>query len=249
MTLQIFPDYDALSAATAAAIAAVVRSKPEAVLCLASGNTPEGTYRHLVRMAADGDPDFSRCTFIGLDEWVGISPDNPGSCFHAVNEALFKPLGISPKNIHFFNALADDLTAQCQRLDDTLTLLGGLDLILLGVGENGHLALNEPGTPWHLGCHVVELAESTKTVGQKYFRESTPLMQGVTVGLRHVREARQAILIASGEKKAGVLRRALEDSPTEAVPASLFQTLDHGWVLLDEVAAKELKVGNENSPI
>jgi galactosamine-6-phosphate isomerase len=240
--LQIFPDYEALSAAAAAAIAAVVRAKPEATLCLASGNTPEGTFRHLVRMAADGDPDFSRCTFIGLDEWVGIPPENPGSCFYAVNEHLFKPLRISPKKIHFFNALAADLTDECHRMDDLLSLRGGLDLILLGVGLNGHLALNEPGTPWTLGCHVRDLDETTKTVGQKYFGEATTLTQGITVGLRHVQQADQAVLIASGRAKAGILRRALEEPPTEAVPASFFQTLDRGWVLLDEAAAGELGV-------
>ncbi len=240
MQLQIFPNYEALSQAAAIAITAVVRSKPDAVLCLASGNTPEGTFRHLARIAADGDPDFSRCTFIGLDEWVGIPPENPGSCFYAVNEHLFKPLGISPKKIHFFNALADDLTTECRRMDDTLALLGGLDLILLGVGLNGHLALNEPGTPWNLGCHVRDLDETTKTVGQKYFGEATTLTRGITVGLRHVQEAGQALLIASGRKKAGILRRALEEPPTEDVPASLFQTLDRGWVFLDEDVAAEL---------
>lgn len=240
MTLQILPHYEALSAAAAAAIAAVVRSKPDATLCLASGNTPEGTFRHLVRMAADGDPDFSRVTFIGLDEWVGIGPDNPGSCYRAVAGPLFEPMGVRPEQIHFFNALSDDLPAECRRIDAVIAERGGLDLLLLGVGMNGHLALNEPGTSWDLRCHVVTLDDITVTVGQKYFQEPTPLTQGITIGLRYAQEAEQTMLIASGKGKAGILKKALEEPPTEALPASLFQTLERGWVLLDEDAGSEL---------
>ncbi|MCY7352822.1 MAG: glucosamine-6-phosphate deaminase [Cytophagaceae bacterium] len=244
MTLQIFPAYEALSQAAAAAIAAVVRQKPEAVLCLASGHTPEGTFRHLVKMAADGDPDFSRCIFIGLDEWVGIAPYNPGSCYFFVHENLFKPLGIQPERIHFFNSLAPDLLAECQRIDDVVARLGGLDLILVGVGLNGHIAMNEPGTPWNLYSHVIALHETTITVGQKYFEQQTPLNKGITVGLRYVQEAKQAILIASGRKKADILRQALEEPPTEQLPASIFQQIPDGRVLLDEDAAAELAALN-----
>lgn len=244
MQIQIFPDYEALSKAAAAAICAVVRQKPDAVLCLASGHTPEGTFRHLVKMVADGDPDFSQCIFIGLDEWVGIEPTNPGSCYFFVNQNLFKPLGVPSQRIHFFNGLATDLTAECQRIDEVVARHGGLDLILVGVGLNGHIAMNEPGTAWNFYSHVIDLHETTITVGQKYFDQETVLTKGITVGLRYVQEAKQAILLASGRKKASILGRAFEEPPTEQMPASIFQQLPNGWVFLDEASASELKAGS-----
>lgn len=240
MTVRIFPDYDALSEAAAAQLAALVRDQPDATLCLASGETPVGTYRQFVQHVRDQQLDVSRLTFVGLDEWVGIGPENPGSCFFLVNAEVFQPLGIRPEQIHFFNPLAADLAAECARIDRAVAERGGLDAMLVGVGMNGHLALNEPGTPWDRYAHVVELAETTKTVGQKYFPEKTPLTYGITLGLRYLREARLPLLLISGAKKAPVAARALTSEVGEAYPASLFQTLDHGVVFLDEPAAGEL---------
>jgi galactosamine-6-phosphate isomerase len=240
MTLRIFPDYTALAEAAAAQLAALVRDQPDATLCLASGETPVGTYRAFVRHVRDQELDVSRLTFVGLDEWVGIGPDNSGSCFFLVNAEVFEPLGIRPEQIYFFNPLAENLEAECARIDQAVAERGGLDAMLVGVGMNGHIALNEPGTPWDRYAHVVELEETTKTVGQKYFASETTLTRGITMGLRYLREARLPLLLISGAKKAPVAARALTGEVGEAYPASIFQTLDHGVVLLDEPAAGEL---------
>jgi glucosamine-6-phosphate isomerase len=240
MTLRIFPHYEALSEAAAAQVAAIIRERPDATLCLASGETPVGTYRALVRHVRDQRLDVSRLTFVGLDEWVGIGPDNPGSCFFLVHAEVFEPLGIRPGQIHFFNPLAPDLAAECARIDRAVAERGGLDVMLVGVGMNGHVALNEPGTPWDRYAHVVALDETTKTVGQKYFAASTPLSQGITLGLRYLREARLPLLLISGGKKAPVAARALTGEIGEGYPATIFQTLDAGVVLLDEAAAGDL---------
>ncbi|GAB4014493.1 6-phosphogluconolactonase [Spirosoma koreense] len=240
MTIHQFPDYETLSQHTAEHLAAVINQKPDALLCLASGDTPVETFRRFVALVQDERVDVSQCTFVGLDEWVGFGPEDVGSCSYYVFRDLFKPLNLRPDQIHVFDAKADDLAAECTRLDALIDARGGLDLLLVGMGLNGHIALNEPGTPFNLGCHVVELAESTKTVGQKYFTQATTLTQGITLGLRHLTQAHQVLLLVSGAKKAAILRDALQDQVTTEIPASILQIQPNAQVWIDEAAGSLL---------
>jgi glucosamine-6-phosphate deaminase len=240
MNLHTYPDYERLSQATAQLVADIVNNKPQAVLCMASGDSPRRTFQLLVQMAQTGQVNFGQCQFVGLDEWVGVPRSNPGSCYHLVNHEFFEPLNIAPERIHFFDGLATNLPAECQRIDEAIAQLGGLDLMLVGVGLNGHIALNEPHTPWHLYAHVGALDPITVSVGQKYFNSETPLSQGITLGLRYLQEAQHAVLIASGSRKAPVLAQALQGDVSEAFPASIFQQLPNGTVLLDADCAAQL---------
>ncbi|UFH55725.1 glucosamine-6-phosphate deaminase [Spirosoma sp. KNUC1025] len=240
MTIQAFPDHDTLSQYTAEHIAALINRKPDALLCLASGDTPIETYHRFVALAQDERVDVSRCTFVGLDEWVGFGPDDAGSCSFYVFRDLFTPLKLRADQIHVFNAKADNLAAECARIDALIDARGGLDLLLVGMGMNGHIALNEPGTLFNLGCHVVELAESTKTVGQKYFTQETTLTQGITLGLRHLTQAHEVILMVSGAKKAPTLRDALKGPVSEQLPASILQNQPNAQVWIDEAAGSLL---------
>ena len=240
MTFHQFPNYAALSQYTAEHIAAIINQKPDALLCLASGDTPIETYRRFVDLVKAGQVDISQCTFVGLDEWVGFGPEDVGSCSYYVFRDLFTPLNLRPNQIHVFDAKAADLATECARIDALIQSRGGLDLLLVGMGLNGHIALNEPGTPFTLGCHVVELAESTKTVGQKYFEKETTLTQGITLGLRHLTKAREVILLVSGAKKAPMLRDALRGPVSEQIPATILQTHPNGQVWVDEAAGSLL---------
>lgn len=242
MNLRTFPDYPALSAHAAQHIADLVRRKPTAVLCLASGDTPAGTYKLLAEQVRSGSVDLSQCHFIGLDEWVGFSPDDVGSCAYFLYRDLFIPAKIRADQLTYFNAKAADLQAECARIDAVLNTFGGLDLLLVGVGMNGHIALNEPGTSFLLRSHVVELAESTKTVGQKYFTRATPLHLGITLGLQHLAEAREVILMANGSRKAAIIRETITGPVTEQCPASILQTHSNSHVWLDFEAAGKLVV-------
>lgn len=236
MTVQIFPDHNTLSQHTAEQMAAVLRAKPDALLCVASGDTPIETYHRFVQLMQTGEVDLSRCTFVGLDEWVGFGPEDVGSCSYYVFRDLFTPLGLRPDQMHTFNAKASDLAAECARIDALIDGRSGLDFLLVGMGMNGHIALNEPGTPFTNGCHVVDLAESTKTVGQKYFTQATTLTRGITLGLRHLTQAHEVILLVSGAQKAPILRQALTGPVTEQVPASIVQTHANARVWIDEAA-------------
>lgn len=241
MAIKIFRDYERLSQEAADEIISLVKHKPRAVLCLATGDTPRLAYEILVEKANAEKVDFSAVTFIALDEWVGIPPDNAGSCFFFLHNNIFKPLGIQAEQTHLFDALSNDLPSECAKMDFVIHKKGGIDLILVGVGMNGHVGFNEPGVAAALKTHVAELDATTQLVGQKYFNQSTALKLGITLGLDHFMQSRKALMLASGKKKAEVMRLALEGPVTTAVPASIIRKHPDGTVMLDEDAASLLK--------
>ncbi len=235
--LLIYKNHEILSQAVAERVAKVLRDKPQAVICLPSGNTPLRLFEILVNQHEIGEIDFSRCTFVLLDEWLGMDGQDEGSCRYWIDKELLNPLGFRPEQIIAFDAKSDDLPGECKRVNQKIEALGGFDLVVLGVGMNGHLALNEPGTSFDIYAHVSTLDPLTAEVGQKYFKKQTPITEGITLGLRHFLEAKQLIVMASGEAKAPVMKRALEGEVSEAFPASLVQTDDRILVMLDEEAA------------
>ncbi|MDQ4139859.1 MAG: glucosamine-6-phosphate deaminase [Bacteroidota bacterium] len=231
--------YDDMSKAAADFVVEYVQQKPTSLLCFPSGESPTGMLQHLTQYAQSGKVDFSRCTFVGLDEWVGMDESNEGSCKHYLNRNLFIPLGIKPENRILFNAKAPDLDQECQRVNELIAQHGSIDLMIVGVGLNGHIGLNEPGASFDLYAHHMPLDEITKTVGQKYFKQQTELNEGITLGLKHFQEAHRPILLASGAKKAPILAQALDGEVTNQVPASILQTLPNALVFLDRAAASQ----------
>jgi galactosamine-6-phosphate isomerase len=240
MTLRILPNAQALATAAAEQILTCMQTKPNAVLCLTSGETPRLTYQNIVELARERKTDFSQATFFALDEWVGIDSTNPGSCHYFVWENLLKPLSISPKQFHFFDGLSQNTQQVCDAINTKLQKLGGLDLIFVGVGLNGHIGLNEPGTSTHLHAHISELDQQTIDIGQKYFKEKTTLTKGLTIGLADFLEAKTAMVIASGKNKAPIMKQALEGEISNAVPVSLIRQHQNGFALLDQEAAQDL---------
>jgi glucosamine-6-phosphate isomerase len=234
MNYQVFSSYDTLSAHAAQFILDYVRQKPTATICVASGETPLLTFQKIVNNAQAGG--FDQVTFVALDEWVGIAPNNAGSCRSYIDGPLIKPLGISPERVSFFDSLAEDLEAECQRVNDLIASKGGLDIIMVGIGMNGHLGLNEPGTPFDTYAHISVLEEVTASVGQKYFQSETPLTQGITVGLKHFLEAKVAIVIANGEKKKAIISRVLDEPVSESLPASALKLHPNSHLWVDAAA-------------
>jgi 6-phosphogluconolactonase/glucosamine-6-phosphate isomerase/deaminase len=147
---------------------------------------------------------------------------------------------IKPDKIQFFDADAQNLDVACTAMDDFIKEKGPIDIMLVGVGMNGHIGLNEPGTDFDLYSHYSPLAPVTISVAQKYFKKETPLREGITLGLKHLEEANTAILIAAGIKKAEIIAEALQGDVTEQLPASIFQAHPSAFVLLDEDAASKL---------
>ncbi len=236
MTLQTFADAGDLALHTANFIIGLLKEKPEATLILTSGDTPVKSYQKIVELAPEGL--FDKATVIGLDEWVGIPPSSEGSCRYIVEENLLKPLQVDPSRYTFFDGLSEDLQSECKRIDTLLKEKGGADLIMVGIGVNGHIGLNEPGTPFDLYCHVSELAEVTVTVGQKYFKENTRLQHGITIGLKHFLEAKTAIIIATGERKAEILKETVTLEPSPSLPSTVIQMHPNGYIWGDREAMR-----------
>ena len=154
---------------------------------------------------------------------------------------FFDPLNIPDTQINSFNVLANDLEQECDRINKLIESYGGIDIMLVGVGTNGHIGMNEPGTSFYSYAHVGDLAEETKTVGQKYFAKETTLSKGLTLGLCHLMEAKLPIVMASGDKKALIIQSAFtQPQATEEIPVSIVQLIDQGFVMLDTAAAKFL---------
>ncbi|MFI5137900.1 MAG: glucosamine-6-phosphate deaminase [Sphingobacteriales bacterium] len=240
MNQLTFKNYDEMSRAAADMVVAQIKTKPGSLICFPSGESPAGMFKCLIADAKAGKADFSQCYFVGLDEWVGMGKDDDGSCTRFLYEHFFTPMQINPDHVRFFDAKAADLDAACRAMDDFVKLHGPLDIMIVGIGMNGHIGLNEPGTDFNLYAHYAPLAQVTVEVGQKYFKQQTALTRGITLGLKHLQEVKIPMLIAAGSKKASIIKQALEGEVTQQLPASIFQTLPSAYVILDEGAAEGL---------
>lgn len=241
MELKVFNDHEAQSAAAADMIVDRIMNKPGAVLCFASGDSPRLAYQKAAERVRSERVDISNCLFIGLDEWLGIPPDNSGSCHYFLQHYLFGPMNIDPAQIHLFNGMTTDEDKECERMNNVIAMNGGIDLVVVGVGMNGHIGFNEPGTDIETTAHVAMLDEITRTVGKKYFNEPVPINKGITVGLKQVMEAGTLLMMANGKKKAPVIKRAVEGDTGTEFPASLVRKHANGILMIDAEAAAELK--------
>lgn len=209
--------------AVAELIAECVRRKPNALLCLAAGDTPTETYEEMANMQRQGLVNFRNCRLIGLDEWVGLDEHSKGGCKNYIVEHVIKPLELQEENIFFFDACAENLEMECEKTNEYLKEQGPIDLSLMGVGMNGHIALNEPGCDFDGTAHVVPLAPMTVVVAQKYFPSQRVITQGITLGMKQIWDSNLLIVIANEAKKRNIMHSAMYGEVTNAVPASALQ--------------------------
>jgi glucosamine-6-phosphate deaminase len=212
MRVLVTPDYRTLSRRAAEIVAEAVRLKSELNIALPTGHTPTGMYEELARERLD----FSKAKTFNLDEYVGLADDDPRS-FHAyMRRTFFDRVNIAPENIHFPD----------QKYEETIRQAGGIDLLILGIGRNGHIAFNEPGSSFASRTRVVELAPET----------IAPVRQGITMGIATILEARRILLLASGPGKGKILKEALEGMVSESLPATALQLHSDVTVILDKSA-------------
>jgi glucosamine-6-phosphate isomerase len=236
----IYKDYTELSVKTAEQIASIILKKPEALLCFPAGETSVGTFKHLIDLNREGKISFNKCKIVGLDEWAHIGTMKSENCFAFLKKHFFDHIDYSPDNLCFFDGESVDLKQECKKTDAFIRKFGPIDMILLGAGMNGHLGLNEPGTSFDLYSHIVDLDETTKTVGQKYFSERVTLTKGITLGLKYITEAKTVILQLNGTRKAEVARRLIESEVSTAFPASALKSHSNSFLLLDKEAAQNI---------
>lgn len=239
---EILPTEAAMSRRCAELIRDCLQQKPDALLCLPAGNTAIGTYQELVRMVENGELDITKARFVSLDEWVGLSEDaQEDNCTHFMMRHCYEPLHIQADHMTLFDPCAEDLEAECRRIDQVIFENGGVDFMMLGLGMNGHLGLNEPGADFHNYSHVMGLSDVTKSVGQKYFSHQTTLSGGITVGIQHMFEAKQVVLQISGKHKQDIVRQLYTAGVTTDLPGSVFQVLPTGSVIMDAEAAQKIQ--------
>ena len=241
MQLFISDTYETMSAQAAEAVMQKIQSRPNGLLSPASGDSPTGLYKELVNQLNNKNTDISDWKFVGLDEWLGMNGEDEGSCRFYLNKQLFNPLHISENNICFFDGKAKDLNDECNTIENFINEHGGIDIAIVGLGLNGHIGMNEPGTSPSLHSHVAEIDPVTQQVGQKYFKEKTHISKGLTLGIANIMEARNVILIVSGNKKAEIVRQILEEEISEQLPSSLLRNHQNFSVYLDTEAASLLE--------
>lgn len=217
-------DYNDLSRKAANIISAQVIVKPDSVLGLATGSSPLGLYSCLVERYKQGDLDFSRIKSVNLDEYRGLTHDNPQSYYYFMNENLFRHINIVPENTHVPDGTEPDAQKACEKHEQAIRSLGGIDLQLLGLGNNGHIAFNEPGTAFEETTHCVALTESTIQANSRFFDklEDVPT-EAYTMGIKSIMTARKILIIVSGKEKADTVHKAFFGPVTTSVPASVLQ--------------------------
>ena len=238
MKTIIKESYDDMSAEAARIIAVQIIADPESVLGLPTGSTPIKTYKKLVEFYKRGLLDFSSVTTFNLDEYLKL-PKHHEKSFHTyMEEKLFSKVNIKAANTHFPDGQADDPKTQCERYEKTIYKQGGIDLMVLGIGTNGHIGFNEPGTSWDSKTRRVKLTEETRRSNFSNI-ESAP-EEAITIGTKTIMQAQKILLLASGESKAKAIRKSLKGQITKEWPASILQLHPKTIILLDSQAARKI---------
>lgn len=232
MRVVVTPDYRTLSAQAASIIADAILAQPDVALGLPTGSTPIGMYAELVRRHREEGLDFSKVRTFNLDEYRGLHPAHPKSYHAYMHTHLFDKVNVALHNIH----IPDDAL----EYEAAIRKAGGIDLLIVGIGTNGHIAFNEPGSSFASRTREVELAPETIANARKHFEDKNAVPRSaVTVGIATILEARRILLLASGSGKTGAIRRAFHESVSEAMPASALQLHPDVTAILDEAAAPE----------
>ncbi|GGH80934.1 glucosamine-6-phosphate deaminase [Pullulanibacillus pueri] len=238
MKLIRTPHYQELSMKAAAIIIKTIQTNPTAVLGLATGSTPTGTYERLIKDHVENGTSYKDIRTINLDEYVGLPTEDINSYRSFMERKLFSAIDINPKNTYLPNGNAVDIQDECARYDQLIQSIGGIDLQLLGIGENGHIGFNEPGTPFTETTHVVELTHNTRKANARFFKNIKDVpTQAITMGIKNILESKAILLLASGENKAEAMARLLTShKTTESFPASSLFQHQNVTVIADEAA-------------
>ena len=237
----IFPDTQSVAEYVSTALINKIASKPDAVLGLATGGTMEPIYERFVDQARQQKVDVSRLASFNLDEYVGLDPEHPKSYAAYMHEHLFRHLDFDHSRHHIPDGQAQHLDEHCRDFSTKVQQYGGIELQLLGVGGNGHIGFNEPGTSFDSRCHVVELSERTRIDNSRFFAANAIVpASAITMGMQDIMEAHEILLVATGESKADIMAQYHENDVTDAIPFTLLKRHPQAKIVLDEAAARSL---------
>jgi glucosamine-6-phosphate deaminase len=216
--------HDEFSARAAEMLLGAIREHPSAVVGLPTGRTPLGMYKRVVNECSREYHCFSGVTTFNLDEYVGIPREHPGSYYTYMRQNLFDHVDVDPARTHLPNGSAPDLDAECERYEQEIAAAGGLDITFLGLGRNGHIGFNEPGTAFDCRTHVIELSESTRHANADLFADRAVPTQAITMGIATILASRQIVLLAGGDEKRDAIERLRQAFVDRSFPASALWT-------------------------
>ena len=234
-------DYEELSKQVAEVIADEIRKKQDIVLGLATGDTPLGLFKNLIRMHKEEGLDFSKVRTFNLDEYIGLPPTHKESYHYFMHENLFKHINIDPRNVYIPDGMVKNISAYCEWYEEKIREVGGIDIQILGIGRDGHIGFNEPGSSLGSRTRIKTLSKETLEDNARFFWgiENIP-KTAITVGIQTIMEAKLIILLASGRKKAETVKLAVEGPVSSMVPASIMQFHPKATVVVDQEAASLL---------
>lgn len=240
MKIHVYKDAQTIGTAAASLFAAQILENPSCVLGLATGSTPIPTYQKLVELHRTGVLDFSRVTTFNLDEYIGLTHDHPQSYFYFMQENLFSHININQERVHVPCGTGDP-EENCRAYEDSIAQAGGIDLQILGIGRNGHIAFNEPADNFPSMTHIVDLTESTIEANKRFFDKAEDVpRRAISMGIGSIMRARAIQLIATGADKADAVYAMINGKVTPECPASILQLHPNAVILLDEAAAARL---------
>ncbi|MGR9050871.1 glucosamine-6-phosphate deaminase [Halobacillus faecis] len=242
MNVLVAKDYKEMSQTASRMIEEQITENPDSVLGLATGGTPLGTYQELIKGYHEGRADYSLLSTINLDEYVGLAPEHPQSYRHFMDQHLFRLINIDLENTHIPFGKTEELEQECRRYEKVIDQIGPPDLQLLGIGENGHIGFNEPGTSFDSETHIVHLTDSTREANARFFEsmEDVPT-KAITMGIRSILKSRKIILLASGERKAEAILQLIRGELDEQFPASSLKSHDDITLIVDQDAYKKVQ--------
>jgi glucosamine-6-phosphate deaminase len=242
MLVIIKENYEQMSLEAAKQVASLIRKKPDCIVGFATGSTPLGLYKELIRMHKTEGLDFSKVTSFNLDEYVGLPPSHDQSYHYFMWENLFKHININPSNVHIPMGMAEDVDAFCDWYENKIVEHGGIDLQILGIGANGHIAFNEPGSSLGSRTRIKTLTEKTIKDNARFFKSLDEVPRfAITMGVGTIMEARNLLLLANGKGKAEAIKETVEGSIMAKYPATIVQLHRYATVVIDKDAASKLE--------
>lgn len=237
MNLIPVENYEAMSKQAGLLITEKIRANPNMTLGLATGSTPLGVYRHLISDHQEYGTSYRSINSVNLDEYIGLPLGDRNSYHTFMQKNLFNHVDIDPNHTFIPNGIAPDLGSECERYEKLIRELGGIDLQILGIGQNGHIGFNEPGTPFNSRTHIVQLAENTREANSRFFASLDKVpKQAITMGIATILDSKEIFLLVSGIKKAEALARLFSQDSGEDFPASALLKHQNVTVIADKEA-------------
>jgi glucosamine-6-phosphate deaminase len=242
MKLLVVKDYEEMSSVVSKMLKDIINEKADAVLGLATGSTPIGLYKKLIEMNENKEIDFSNIKTINLDEYVGLGEENPQSYRYFMNENLFNHINIDKANTFVPDGLAEDLEKETKSYDKKIEELGGIDIQILGIGSNGHIAFNEPDDFLISETHVTNLTKSTMEANSRFFKSINEVpTKAITMGIGQIMKAKKVLLLVKGEDKIEVIKELLNGNITTNNPATILKLHEDATIIIDETMKNKVK--------